>query len=188
MVVWGAHLPDSRYCTVGADNELGGYIATRHLIEQGRKRIAFLGDASLPEIGQRHRGYLRALSEAGLALDPRLDAPAHFTADNAAEAADRVLASGADPDGMFGASDVIAIEFIKALVRKGKSSPRDVSVVGFDDSSLAPHVSPPLTSVRQDLTLAAKHMIDCLFRRMEGEPAMGVQMTPELVVRGSSVP
>lgn len=186
MVVWGAHLPNQDYCTVGADNAYGGYIATRHLIDQGRRRIAFLGDPSLPEIGQRHAGYLRACQEAGLTLDPRLDAPAHFTAETAAEAADALLASGAEPDGLFATSDVIAMEFIKALGRVGKSAPTDVAVVGFDDSSLAPLVSPPLSSVRQDLTAAARIMIDLLFRRIDGELVDGVQMKPELVVRASS--
>ena len=186
MVVWGAHLADTRYCTVGTDNELGGYIATRHLIEKGKKRIAFLGDAGLPEIGQRHQGYLRALTEAGLSPDPKLDAPAHFTAEIASQAADQLLASGAEPDGLFAASDVIAMEFIKALTRVGKGAPGDVAVIGFDDSSLAPHVTPPLTSVRQDLTEAARLMIDLLFKRMEGDLAPGVQMRPTLVTRASS--
>ena len=60
LVVWGAHLPDQQYCVVGLDNIAGGRMATEHLISIGRRRIAFLGDPSPPEIAQRRQGYLAA--------------------------------------------------------------------------------------------------------------------------------
>ena len=72
MVVWGAPLPDAVYPVVGGDNAMGGYLATRHLIEQGCRRIAFFGDISHPEAGQRYQGYARALQEANIPQDPRL--------------------------------------------------------------------------------------------------------------------
>src|SRR3546814_7658517 len=65
FVVWGAQLPEQRYCSVGSDNLRGGRRATAHLARLGRRRIAFLGDIEAPEVIQRYQGYLRALEEAG---------------------------------------------------------------------------------------------------------------------------
>jgi DNA-binding LacI/PurR family transcriptional regulator len=186
MVVWGAHLADQTYCAVGLDNVAGGYMATRHLIDRGRRKIAFLGDPNLPEIGQRREGYLRACREAGLELDPRLDAKSHFTLETATEAAEKLLTSGVEVDGVFAASDVIALAAINVLRKQGKSVPGDVAVVGFDDSAIAAHTTPAITTVRQDLGKAAKLMIELLFQRLEGEVAPGVLLTPELVIRGST--
>jgi len=186
MVVWGAHLPDQTYCAVGVNNELGGYLATKHLISLGRRRIAFLGDADLPEIGQRRQGYQRACREAGIAYDPRLDAPSEFTEETAAQAAERLMASGAEMDAIFAASDVIALASINALKRHGKRVPEDVAVVGFDDSTIAAHTNPPLTTIRQDLNKAARLLIDLLFQRIEGDEPKGALMEPELIVRKSS--
>src|SRR3546814_8176248 len=78
FVVWGAQLPEQRYCSVGSDNLRGGRRATAHLARLGRRRIAFLGDIEAPEVIQRYQGYLRALEEAGLPVDPALVVPAHF--------------------------------------------------------------------------------------------------------------
>ena len=188
LVVWGAHLPQQNYCVVGLDNAAGGRLATEHLISLGRRRIAFLGDPNLPEIGQRHEGYLTACRNAGLVYDPDLDAPVAFTARTAEEAAARFVAAHPDFDGLFAASDVIALAAIDALKRSGRRVPEDVAVVGFDDSTIAAHTHPPLTTVRQDLALAAKLMIDHLFERIDEGRPMGTTLTPELVVRGSSVP
>src|SRR3546814_1688627 len=76
FVVWGAQLPEQRYCSVGSDNLRGGRRATAHLARLGRRRIAFLGDIEAPEVIQRYQGYLRALEEAGLPVDPALVVPA----------------------------------------------------------------------------------------------------------------
>ncbi len=186
MVVWGAHLPGQTYCAVGVDNEAGGYLATRHLVDRGRRHIAFLGDAELPEIKQRHQGYLRACREFGLNYDPRLDARSEFTAETAAQASERLVMSGVEMDAIFAASDVIALAAINALKHHGKSVPDDVAVVGFDDSTIAAHTNPPLTTIRQDLQKAAKLLIENLFQRLDGNLTPGDTMAPELVIRQSS--
>ena len=162
-------------------------MATEHLISLGRRRIGFLGDASLPEIGQRHAGYLAACRRAGMTPDPRLDAPAQFAPDTAEQAACRMIAENPDIDAIFAASDVIALAALNAVKRAGRRTPQDVAVVGFDDTAIAAHTSPPLTTVRQDLGLAAKLMVYQLFHRLEGEPADSITLRPELVVRPSTV-
>jgi DNA-binding LacI/PurR family transcriptional regulator len=185
LVVWGAHMPNQIYCSVGSDNIGGGYTAVRHLIRQGRRRIAFLGMADVPEVSLRREGYLRALSEAGITADPALMEPAHFTLDTAYDSMRHLIDSGIGFDAVFAVSDVIAIAAIKALAAAGRRVPEDVAVIGFDDITVAAYSSPPLTSVRQDLARGARVMVDLLFRRMEGEDTPSATMPAELVVRRS---
>ncbi|MCK8154740.1 substrate-binding domain-containing protein, partial [Citrobacter amalonaticus] len=71
-------MPQQLYCSVGGDNVLGGTLATRHLLQLGRRRIAFVGDARLPEVWLRRQGYAQALREAGVEVDPALELPAPF--------------------------------------------------------------------------------------------------------------
>lgn len=185
LVVWGAHLPSQLYCSVGSDNIGGARLAVEHLVQKGRRRIAFLGVPSLPEVGLRYDGYRRALAAAGIAEAPALLAPAHFTVDTAYDTVRGLIDSKVPFDAIFAVSDVIAIAAIKALNAAGLRVPDDVAVVGFDDITIAAYVNPPLTSVRQDLARGAKVMIDLLFRRMEGENTPSATMPAELVIRKS---
>ncbi|OYQ34627.1 LacI family transcriptional regulator [Niveispirillum lacus] len=185
LVVWGAHLPNQLYCSVGSDNIGGARMAVEHLIRQGRRRIAFLGVPNLPEVGLRFEGYRRAVAAAGIAEDPALSAPAHFTVDTAYDTVRGLIEAGTTFDAIFAVSDVIAIAAIKALTAAGLRVPEDVAVVGFDDITIAAYVNPPLTSVRQDLARGAKVMIDLLFRRMEEEDTPSATMPAELVIRKS---
>jgi DNA-binding LacI/PurR family transcriptional regulator len=111
---------------------------------------------------------------------------AHLTADTAYEAMRAFIGTGSEFDAVFGATDVIAMSALRALTASGLAVPRDVSVVGFDDISLAAHANPPLTTVRQDLQRGARTMVDLLFRRMAGEDTPSATMPAELVVRESS--
>lgn len=185
LVVWGAHLPNQAYCSVGSDNIGGAYTAVAHLLAQGRRRVAFLGRDDVPEVALRKEGYLRALAKAGIAPDPALSAPAHFTVDTAYDTVRGLVDRGVGFDAVFAASDVIAMAAIKALSAAGLRVPQDVAVVGFDDIGLAAFANPPLTTVRQDLARGAKVMVDLLFRRMAGEDTPSATMPAELVVRKS---
>ena len=185
LVVWGGDIAGRRYCTVGSDNIVGARKATEHLIARGRRRIAFLGPPGAPEVELRRQGYLQALAEAGLHPYPELNAPAHFTAETAQHSIQALIASNAAFDGVFAASDLIAVTAIDALKAAGRGVPHDVSVVGFDDIGLARHSAPPLTTVRQNLAEGARTMVDLLFQRLAGAETDSVFMAPELVVRAS---
>lgn len=185
LVVWGAHLPRQTYCSVGSDNVGGARAAVEHLLRLGRRRIAFLGVPDLPEVGLRLQGYRRALEAAGITPDPALMAPAHFTVDTAYDTVSGLIDSKVPFDAVFAVSDVIAIAAIKALKASGLRVPEDVAVVGFDDINIAAYISPPLTTIHQDLARGAKVMVDLLFRRMEGENTPSATMPAELVIRKS---
>lgn len=186
LVAWGALGEGQVHCSVGTDNRMGGALAARHLVDRGARRFAFLGDPVSLEVAQRLEGARTALAGAGLgaALDVL---PAHLSADTAPGEIGQWLA-GLDqvPDGIIAASDVIALAAIRALAGRGLSVPADVRVTGFDDLSLAAQAQPPLTTVRQDVATGAGHLIDCLFRRLNGDATASVVMTPELVVRQSA--
>jgi DNA-binding LacI/PurR family transcriptional regulator len=132
FVVWGARLPGQRYRSIGSDNVLGGTRATAHLARLGRRRIAFIGGTD-PEAMQRRRGYQAALKQAGLAFDPALVCNVEFELESAEAAVGGLLKRGIEFDGVVGASDLIALGAIRALARGGRSVPKDVSVVGYDD-------------------------------------------------------
>jgi len=72
FVAWGAQMPNQLYCSVGSDNMSGGVLATEHLLSLGRKRVAFMGDKTLPEPEKRHAGYLKAMRKAGIKADVSL--------------------------------------------------------------------------------------------------------------------
>src|SRR3546814_8772986 len=113
-------LPEQRYCSVGSDNLRGGRRATAHLARLGRRRIAFLGDIEAPEVIQRYQGYLRALEEAGLPVDPALVVPAHFEIEFAEAAVDTLIARQVDFDAIFAASDMIALGAIRSLLPRSE--------------------------------------------------------------------
>ena len=188
LVVWGAHLPEQAYCSVGSDNVGGGRAAVDRLIETGRRRIVFLGAAPLPEIQMRLQGYRTGLERAGLPVDPELILPAHFTGDTALAAVQDLISREVEFDAVFAASDVIALSALRALQASGISVPDQVAVVGFDDLELAQHSHPRLTTIRQDLKRGAATVVEFLFRRMAGEETPSATLPIALVERESTPP
>jgi len=186
MVVWGTQLPDQRYVTVGSDNLEGGSKATRHLIEQGCRRIVFLGDPAVPEVSARREGFLQALRTAGIERVPRLEVAVRFGSDAAYEAVSSLLNAHADFDGIFACSDVIAMSAMRALNERGRRIPADVAVVGFDDVPLAAYTTPPLTTIRQDWAAGTRMLVEQVLRTASGKSAEAIVLPTELVVRASS--
>jgi DNA-binding LacI/PurR family transcriptional regulator len=185
IVVWGSQLPNRNYCSVGTDNIAGARSGVAHLVSLGRKRIAFLGMPQLPEIRLRHQGYHEALNAAGIEPDLNLSILAPFSFDGAHAAALGLVQSGVEFDAIFAASDVIALACIQALSSRGISIPADVGVVGYDDIANAAQAVPPLTTVRQDLALGARAIVDLLFRKIAGEQTASVVLEPRLTIRKS---
>jgi DNA-binding LacI/PurR family transcriptional regulator len=186
LVVWGASQPDNGYITVGSDNIGGAAAAVRHLLACGHRRIAFLGNRQLPEVAARYQGYSQALSEAGLAEAPDLLLPVPFDRLGAFAAISGFLDRDRAIDAVFAASDIVAIAAIRALDQHGLKVPHDVAVVGFDDIMVAAAYTPALSTVRQDIALGARTMVDLLFRLIEGEAVHSVELPTTLMVRASS--
>jgi DNA-binding LacI/PurR family transcriptional regulator len=184
LVVWGGRLSQQSYCTVGTDNVAGAMAAVQHLIARGRRRIIFLGDPAVPEIGLRYQGFQLAHERAAQGGSRHVSA--HLTAATAYEAMRAYIRSGEKFDAVFGATDVIALSAVRAVIGAGLSVPGDVAVVGYDDIAMAAHANPPLSTVRQDVQRGASLLVDALFRRMDGEDTPSATMPAELIVRESS--
>ena len=183
MVVWGEKLADQAYCSVGVDNIHGGHLAAQHLIDQGCKTLKFLGPETVPEVVSRYAGFTKAITNtvSGDLITTQ------FTSQSAFEAIERLIKSKARFDGIVCASDVIAQGAMAALTVNGFLIPGDVAVSGYDDVSMAKTLSPPLSTIRQDLEMGARFMVDLLFKRMGGEQTSSAVMPASLIVRGSSL-
>jgi DNA-binding LacI/PurR family transcriptional regulator len=186
FVVWGAKMRDQLYATVGSDNRLGGQLATEHLLKQGRKRIAFLGDPQLPEVAARFEGYGDALLAAKVRFDETLTVGAPFTEDGGKRAVEKLIQSQIKFDAIFACSDLLAINAINTLRAEGIHVPHDVAVVGYDDIELAKYFHPPITTIRQPLDLAGSALVDSLLSRLAGGVSESVLLPTDLVVRESS--
>jgi DNA-binding LacI/PurR family transcriptional regulator len=188
FVRWGSAQAGHLGTTIGSDNAQGGLDATRHLLAQGRRRIAFIGTASpqYPEFQDRWSGYVAALAEAGLTADAALQADAISSEAAGQEATRHMLEAGVGFDAIFAASDLIAIGAMRALADAGRLVPRAVAVVGFDDLPAASLASPPLTTVMQNPRRAGRVLVETLLQLIAGDDAGDAVLPVELVVRGSS--
>jgi len=186
LVVWGARMPQQQYCVVGGDNVEGGRLATEHLLAGGRRKIAFLGDTTLPEVAQRHEGYCKALTAFGLRPSPALSVQATFVVDSARRAVQDLMARKIEFDAVFACSDLLALNAISALRSFDAKVPDDVAVVGYDDVEVAAHGHPPLTTVRQPIDSGGRALVDALFALMEDGRARTTVLRTELIVRATS--
>lgn len=187
FVIWGATTPELDGHAIGCRNSQGGEIATRHLLGLGRRRIAFLGGTNddCPEFKQRYRGYRRTLAAFGAELLPELQVDADNQETSGFHAMGGLLERGAEFDGVFAASDLIAIGAMKRMRKAGLEIPGDVSVVGFDDIPAASYFTPALTTVRQDTRKAAELLVSNLIGMIDGAPGKSRLLPMKLVVRGS---
>ena len=168
------------------DHRLGGYLATKHLLEQGHRRIACLVNAEHAMTGRlRLQGYGEALAEYGLSVDPAYVFETDYYSPDAYEAARGILDT--DATAVFASSDNIALGLLKRLYEAEKRVPRDYSVVSYDNSAADSLFEPALTAVDQDVSALADAAFALLARRLDGyEGEAEVRMLkPQLVVKDS---
>ena len=185
------HLPDSRVHSVGATNFAGGLTATRHLLSLGHRRIAYLGGPSMAVCNQaRMHGYRAAMEAEGAKVPESYVRPGEFTYATGLHGAAGLLDLPEPPTAVFAGNDDIAVGVIEAARARGMRVPEDLSVVGFDDTSLAEMASPPLTTVRQPLREMGGAALRTALRLANGETIEShhIELATELVVRASTAP
>ena len=171
--------------SVDVDNRGGAYSAVLHLARLGRKRLALITPPSNTTAGlDRRGGFLDGLADAGLSIDSRLE-EAHWSQESGRVAMERLLRD--DPDGVFVASDQMAIGALRAIRDAGLRCPEDISVVSFDGLFPADHTEPQLTSVRQSVTEVGDRAARLLHSVIDGSVTRPehVVFPTELVVRES---
>jgi LacI family transcriptional regulator len=188
-VVTGRVLKAAGLFSLNFDNFTGGLLATRHLIDLGHRRIAFIsGDADHPDSIERLRGYREALATAGLAFDDRLVVPGSYHEESGLAAVSRLLDAKAKFTAIFAANDQMAFGAALGLQRRSMQVPHDVSLVGFDDLAMSTYTMPPLTSVRQPAYDIGRLSAEAMLELLAGSrPTVSVP-PPVLVARESSAP
>lgn len=184
--------------SVGVDNVKGAYLAVRHLISLGHRRIGFVS-GSIRTINRYDRleGCRQALAEAQIAHDDALiwqgrsdiDFGDAETMDMGRRGARELLSRNDPPTALFAINDMVAFGAYAGAREMGRTVPDHVSIVGFDDIALTEVVDPPLTTVRQPIEEIASTAVNRLLARVQDdgvEPAGHTVLAPELIVRAST--
>ena len=169
------------------DHEQGAYLATRHLLELGHRRIACIGGPASTQVAQlRAAGYRRALDEAGIEARAVVNCP--FTSPAGHAAAQALLAGEQRPTAIFAGNDMIALGVLRAAAERQLQVPQQLSVVGFDDIEVSRYLHPALTTVGQCIGALGEQVAARLLERIR-TPGLAVAqrlIEPILVLRESS--
>jgi len=182
---------DHNRCSVAVDNVLGGRLAASHLLEQGHRRIAFVGGHfALQQVTDRHAGAAAAVAEVDGAELVVLEATS-LTVAEGRRAGERMAALPADerPTAAFCANDLLALGVLQEMTRRELRVPADLAIVGYDDIDFAAAAAVPLSSVRQPREQLGRTATELLLEEVEEQEThrhRRVMFEPELVVRDSS--
>ncbi|MEU3744061.1 MULTISPECIES: LacI family DNA-binding transcriptional regulator [Streptomyces] len=170
---------------VDVDNIGGARAATEHLISAGRTRVATICGRLDTEVGRaRYRGYRDAMLAAG--LEPYPPEAGDFTESSGADAMAALLADHPDLEGVFAASDNMAVGALRTLREAGRPVPGDIAVVGFDDLAVARISDPPLTTVHQPIEGLGREMARMLVALINGQAPTPLILPTRLVARASA--
>ena len=189
VVAMDRRMRDLEVDTVVINNVEGVYQAVGHLIEQGHRRIGFIGGPTRTTTGrERQEGYQKALAEHGLELDQALIKIGDFKQDSGYQMACQLLEMDDPPTAIFTANNLMTLGALNAIHEKKLSIPQEVAIVGFDDMSWAQSLAPPLTAVAQPTYELGRTAADLLLRRIgdPNRPTEQICLEANLVVRESS--
>ncbi|MEU7908807.1 LacI family DNA-binding transcriptional regulator [Actinoplanes sp. NPDC049118] len=169
-------------CFVDADNRGGAREAVEYLARLGRRRIATItGPLDMAAGIARLDGYRDVVGEG-------IVANGDFSEESGAAAMRWLLDRHPDIDAVFAAADMMAAGALRVMRERGLVAPRDIAVIGFDDSVIARHTDPPLSSVYQPIEEMGQEMVRLLLAKIDGEEAEegGLVLSTRLVLRGSA--
>lgn len=170
-----------------ADDQLGGYLATRHLLDLGHRRIGLIaGPAYASSSRGRVAGYRQAMAEAGAVIDPAWITGSSFSIDAGVEATETLMRLPAPPTAIFAVNDNTAIGAMSALRRLDLSIPGDVSLVGYNDIPIVSRLGTPMTTVRVPFDQIAASALDLLTHGATSDAERLRVATPTLIPRKST--
>ena len=186
-VVVGQPLRAGHVDSVTNDDVAGAKLAVRHLAELGHTRIAHVDGGRGAGASARRAGYLREMAERG--LEPRV-IPGEFTEDAGVRAAELLLASGELPTAVFAANDLVAAGALDRFEDAGLRIPKDISIVGYDNTFLAALHHMSLTTIHQPRPEIGRLALTTLIERIDGARHAGVhlKLEPTLVMRATTAP
>lgn len=181
-----------RIPSVSPDYHFGGWLAARHLLEQGHRKIVHVTHPWRVSFALRLDGFRDALADFGIAFDPDVhlidtQSRALMSLDARRAVEERLAAGTLDCTGFVCAADMLAVGVMQAAAAAGLSVPNDISVIGFDDLPVSSHCTPPLSSIRIDRQEVGRTAIDLLLESstMPGRVARRVGIGVSLVARAS---
>ncbi|AWX13921.1 transcriptional repressor PurR [Mergibacter septicus] len=173
------------------NSELGGYLATKTLLEQGHRQIAIItGSLTKSLARQRLTGYQKALDEAKITLNPDWIIQSQFDFNGGLAGMQQLLTLKNRPTAVFASSDTIAVGAYQALWQAGLSAGKDLSIIGYDNIDIAQYLSPPLATIHQSKNRLAKFAVQQLIKRIKNPntPTENIILTPEVYLRDSIQP
>jgi len=175
------------YSSIEVDNVRGGYLAAKHLIEAGYRKIAFIGGSeSSPSNKEREEGYKLALSKYKIEIDDSLILKGGFKSKDGYDNMQRLINSGNIPDAVFGGNDIIALGVLHCVQENGLRVPEDIGIIGFDDIPYASLPQIQLTTIEQPKYQMGKYAIELLMKTLEDKTDREIKriiLEPKLKIR-----
>lgn len=174
--------------TVSINNELGGYLATKRLIQNGHTRIGIVcGIRGLSNTVERLGGYKKALNDAGIDVSDELITYGDYIESGGREAMETLLSLDQPPTAVFSTNNLMTLGCIKELYERKISIPDKIALIGFDDSTWAEALIPPLTTVKQPGYELGVNAAELLIKKLSNgnSSRMNIVLNPELVIRES---
>ena len=171
-IVVDSHDTSSSYHCITSDAENASYTATKYLVDNGHRKIAFIGMNRVPSFySNTFSGYKRALEETDITVQEDWIQPDAFDEESSTKCMMRILKSENCPTAVFCASDLLAIGAMKAATEAGYRIPEDISFIGMDDIVLSRYCSPTLTTMHIDKYKMGKMAVEILDQLINGKDA-----------------
>ena len=174
---------------VFVDDKLGASMAVDHLIKLGHKRIGYMHGNESGDDEHRYAGYVEMMEKNNLPIDKELEVRGYYEESLAYSEMRSLLSKGIDiPDAMFCANDEMAWGVIQAFQDIGVRVPEDVSVIGYDDSTISPYYGVPLTTVHSPIAEMGSVSANELFRLLKSDDDKNgtvTKLSPKMVYRSS---
>lgn len=189
IVLIDSYCNDHYYHNIRIDDAYGSYLATRYILENGHKNIAFF-TGQMKENGvmkKRLLGYQQALQEFDIPYRNEYVFEGQIDYNSGIALAEKLVQSELPTTAVVAAADILAIGAVKGFYEKGKRIPDDYSVIGFDDVEIAQFMTPGLTTIRQQISLKGQKAVELLLKHIE-DPSLPKQeeiLPLQLVARGS---
>lgn len=177
-----------RMPSIAVDDVKGGYLAVKHLIDNGHKRIGHIvGLLKYQAPKDRLEGYKLALTDAGIRISENLIGYSEYDFDNTYRITCEWLSRNERPTAIFAFDDIMAMAVMNAARSLNLSISKDLSIIGYDDGPICSWIVPKLTSVRQPVKQIAEEAVDMLVKYIENKPPRSktIYVQPELIVRDS---
>lgn len=166
-----SYINDNYFYKVGIDDEYGGYLATKYLIDCGHRNISLI-TGSIKKDGvteKRFLGYKKALKEANIFYNPEYVFEQSVSYEYGIEAGKIIGSKPNDITAVFATADLLGAGVISGLKEAGKDVPKDISVMGFDDNFISKMIVPSLTTVRQNIRYKGAVAANQIINAIEGE-------------------